>query len=100
MDPSGRFAYVPNAYGNNTVSEYLVDSSTGVLTPTAAGAVSTGNSPTSVAVDPSGKFAYVGNENDGTVSIYNINDDGSLPSSGTTAGGGFAFAISVISPKR
>jgi len=32
FDPSGKFAYVPNAYGNNDVSEYVVDADTGVLT--------------------------------------------------------------------
>src|ERR1700722_11199788 len=34
VDPSGKFAYVPNTYSNgNTVSQYTIDSVTGVLNP-------------------------------------------------------------------
>jgi 6-phosphogluconolactonase len=74
LDPSGKFAYVPDAYSqpNNFVSEFTVDSLTGVLTPTAQIAVSAGNSPTSVAVDPTSKFAYVVNRQDNTVSMFTI----------------------------
>jgi 6-phosphogluconolactonase len=72
VDPSGKFAYAPNAYSqpNNFVSQYTVDSVTGVLTPN--GFAEAGNSPTSVAVDPSSKFAYVVNRQDNTVSMFTI----------------------------
>jgi|ERR1022692_3828794 6-phosphogluconolactonase len=74
VDPSGKFAYVPDAYSqpNNFVSQYTVDSVTGVLTPNTPNAVSAGDSPTSVAVDPSSKFAYVVNRNAETVSMFTI----------------------------
>jgi YVTN family beta-propeller protein len=49
VDPSSKFAYVPNAYSqpNNFVSQYTIDSVTGVLTPNTPSVVSAGNSPTS-----------------------------------------------------
>lgn len=61
IDPSGKFAYVPNAYANNTVSQYTVDPNTGILTPDTNPMAPTGNNPTSVAVDLSGNFAYITN---------------------------------------
>src|SRR5208282_2671054 len=52
VDPSGKFAYVPNndSGGDMTygVSQYTVDSVTGVLTQNAVPAVAAGNGPTSV----------------------------------------------------
>jgi 6-phosphogluconolactonase len=80
VDPSGKFAYAPNndsgglmTYG---ISQYTIDSVTGVLTQNNPPAVAAGNGPTSVAVDPSGKFAYVVNRSDNTISMFTI-DPGS-----------------------
>ena len=76
VDPSGKFAYVPNntTGGANTygISQYTIDSVTGVLTQNATPAVAAGNGPSSVAVDPSSKFAYVVNRIDNTISMYTI----------------------------
>lgn len=76
VDPSGKFAYVPNnlSGGLNTygVSQYTIDSVTGVLTQNTPPAVAAGNGPTSVAIDPTSKFAYVVNRMDNTVSMYTI----------------------------
>jgi 6-phosphogluconolactonase len=72
VTPSGKFVYVPNAYSNNMVLGFTIDSSTGVLMPTAQVGVQAGNSPTSVAIDPSDKFAYVVNRIGDTVSAYGI----------------------------
>ena len=66
VDPSSKFAYVVNR-GDNTLSMYVINSSTGDLT--ANGTIATGTEPFAVVVDPSGKFAYVTNES-GSVSIY------------------------------
>jgi 6-phosphogluconolactonase (cycloisomerase 2 family) len=146
LDPSSRFAYVPDAYSgpNNFVSEFTVDPTTGVLTPTAEMAVSAGESPTCVAVDPSGKFAYVVNrignsvsmflidsgtgdlqpngtiatgtqpfqmvvdplgkfayvaDESGAVSIYTLNSDGTLTSSGTATTGGIPVSLAVTGSK-
>ena len=99
MDPSGKFAYVPNAYDvRNAVSQYTVDSVTGVLTPNTPSIVTAGNSPTSVAVDPSSKFAYVVNRQDNTVSMYTIDSStGNLTPNtpATIATGGQPFRIIV-----
>ncbi len=77
VDPSGRFAYVANYYGDN-VSAYTINSSTGALSPVSGSPFAAGNLPLSVTVDPSGRFAYVTNACDsfcsaGTISAYTIN---------------------------
>ena len=76
VDPSGKFAYVPNnlsggemTYG---VSQYTIDSVSGVLTQNTTPAVAAGNGPTSVAIDSSSKYAYIVNRQDGTVSMFTI----------------------------
>jgi len=79
IDPSGKFVYTANS-DDNTVSMFIINQTTGVLTPTAPPAVSTladvstglYSSPDAVTVHPSGKFAYAVNEDDGTVSMFNI----------------------------
>jgi 6-phosphogluconolactonase (cycloisomerase 2 family) len=55
------------------VSQYTINSITGVLTPNTQAAVAAGNAPTAVAVDPTSKYAYVVNRLDNTVSMYTIN---------------------------
>lgn len=90
VSPNGKFAYVPNngSGGTNTngVSQFTINSTTGVLTPNTPAAVAAGNAPTAVAVDPSNKFAYVVNRNDNTVSMYTINSTtGNLTLNSTTA---------------
>jgi 6-phosphogluconolactonase len=99
IDPSGRFAYVPDAYStpNDFVSQYTIDSTTGVLTPNATAAVSAGNQSTSVAVDPSGKFAYVTNRGDNTVSMFTIDSTGSLTPNGIAGTNGEPFQV-VVDP--
>jgi len=75
VDPSSRFAYVAN--GNNTLSAYTIDATTGALT-TIGSPIAAGPQPNSVTVDPSGRFVYVanggsGNPNTPSVSAYAIN---------------------------
>jgi len=74
--PSGKFAYVVNNLAggddNLAVSQYTVDSATGVLTENSSYGVSAGNAPTAIAVDPTSKFAYVVNRLDNTVSMFSI----------------------------
>ncbi len=88
VDPTGKFAYVANS-NSFSVSMYTIHTATGVLT--SIGAIGAGDYPESVAVDPSGKFAYAANFGDhlsglpGSVSMYRINADGSLTSTGTIA---------------
>lgn len=76
VTPSGKFAYVVNnlAGGDETVavSQYTVNSATGVLTQNSSYGVSAGSGPTAIAVDPTSRFAYVVNRLDNTVSMYTI----------------------------
>jgi len=90
VDPSGKFAYVPNGDGAepDNVAVYAIDATTGSLTST--GEINVGGSANSVAVDPSGKFAYVTSQNSsgGNVSMFTINaTTGTLSSIGTIATG-------------
>jgi DNA-binding beta-propeller fold protein YncE len=88
--PSGKFAYVVNndtspGYGLG-VSQYTVNSVTGVLTQNTPVGVAAGNGPTAVAVDPTSKYAYVVNRLDNTVSMYTIDSaTGNLTLNATTA---------------
>lgn len=69
------FLAIPN-YGDNTVSAYVVDQTTGALTPVTGSPFSTGGQPAAVAYSPlaSGNlFAAVINFNDNTVSVYSVN---------------------------
>jgi YVTN family beta-propeller protein len=92
VDPSGKFAYVPNGGGeSNGVAMYTINATTGALTST--GMIPVGGFAVSVAVHPSGKFAYAANGNNtpglaGNVSMYTINaTTGALTSIGTVAAG-------------
>lgn len=71
LDPSGKFAYVPN-WSSNNISVYRVDAGNGSLTP--VGTVSSiGTGPTALAIDASGRFAYVSNQTSNNVSVFSIN---------------------------
>jgi 6-phosphogluconolactonase len=88
--PSGKFAYVVNNLsgpgGGLGVSQYTVNSVTGVLTQNTPAAIAAGNGPTAVAVDPTSKFAYVVNRMDNTVSMFTIDPNtGNLSLNVTTA---------------
>jgi len=69
------FAAVANS-GDNTVSVYSVNQSTGVFTQVAGSPFATGAGPQSVAFSPSvsgNLFAAVANSGDSTVSVYAVN---------------------------
>jgi 6-phosphogluconolactonase (cycloisomerase 2 family) len=92
LEPS-RFAYATNS-GENTVSMYTVDATTGALR--ANGYVAAGTGPRSITVDPSGKFAYVANITSGNISTYTINlTTGVLNPSGLVTAGSRPFSITV-----
>jgi 6-phosphogluconolactonase (cycloisomerase 2 family) len=92
VDPSGKFAYVPNGDGAepNNVAMYAISATTGVLK--SIGKTTIEGFADSVTVDPSGQFAYVaiasGNASAGSVSTYTINAaTGTLAYIGTVAAG-------------
>jgi len=67
----GRFAYAANA-GDNTISVYSIDSTTGALT-TVGTPVATGTSPYAIAGSPDGQHIYVVNETSNNISAYAVN---------------------------
>ena len=93
----GRFAYVANQ-GSNDLSAYLINSSTGLLTPMAGSPfASQGTTPVSLTVDPNGLFLYVVDNASNDVSVYSIdNSTGQLTPTGVpiaTGTGPLALAV-------
>jgi 6-phosphogluconolactonase (cycloisomerase 2 family) len=77
---SSVFAYATNTSGC-TISAYSIGIDGSLSELTAIGSpfsTGTGTYPTSITVDPSGQFAYVVNADDGSISVYKINLDGTL----------------------
>lgn len=75
---SAKFLYSSN-FGGNQVLGYLVDASTGALTPTTQGSAPTHTGPTRVAADSTGSHLYVINQTSKDLSAYSISrSDGSL----------------------
>jgi len=75
IDPTGRFLYTANG-GSNDISGFLVDESTGALSPLGFGPVATGAHPISATVDYGGRFLFVVSDTDSSVWTYMI-DPGS-----------------------
>ncbi len=76
VDPRGKFVYTANnadsgATGGNTISAFLINQSTGALTPVSGGPYAAVG-PQSVAIDPLGKFLYIANQNNNTIGAYSI----------------------------
>ncbi len=65
------FAYVANS-GSNDVSAYIIDPTSGALTPVPESPFPAGAGPYAVTVDPTGRFAYVANSASHNVSAYTI----------------------------
>lgn len=90
-EPSGKYLYVLNQ-GDNTISGFTIDSSTGALTQLSSSpfAITNGStSPNTIVVDPSGKYLYVTsglyNGNQGGVTEFSIDlTTGNLTQVGTT----------------
>ena len=102
--PSGKFAYVVNNLSgggySDAVSQYTVDSTTGLLTEIPDYAVTAGNAPTAIAVDPTSRFAYVVNRLDNTVSMYTINQSNGTLSLNATANNPNALIGTGVEPFR
>jgi 6-phosphogluconolactonase len=71
ITPSGSFLYVSN-FGENSVSGFAVNSSSGVLTAVPGSPFAAGSSPTGLAIDPSGKYLYAANEGSNNASAFEI----------------------------
>src|SRR3954447_24513160 len=71
VSPNGRSAYVLN-FNVNTISQYDINATTGVLTAKSPATVAGGDLPRAVAITPDGRSAYVANQAGGDVSQYDI----------------------------
>jgi 6-phosphogluconolactonase (cycloisomerase 2 family) len=98
VDPTGKFLYAAINQGND-ISGYLINSSTGALTPISGSPFSAGSVPMTVRVDPSGRYAYVTNAYSNNISAYSINSStGALtPIAGSPflSGGNFPTGLAI-----
>ncbi len=87
-DRSGKYVYVVNGIGN-TVSEYSIDQSTGLLSQLNGSVpIATGGSPSFGSTDVNGHL-FVANTGDNTVSVFSIDSTGKLGQVQQTAGTNF-----------
>ena len=70
-DATGKYLFVTYTGTGQGLSVQSV-ASNGLLTPTTSTVYSTGNTPTSVAIDNTGKYAYVTNQADSNITGYAI----------------------------
>ena len=71
IEPTGHFLYTANS-GDNNVSGFSIDQTSGALTALSSGPIAAGHHPISVTVDYSGKFLYVVSDVDKQVTTYTI----------------------------
>ncbi len=101
VDPSGRYLFVTE----NDLAQvdiFLIDQTTGRLTPAGTPSVAVGAGPTGVAIDATSSYVYVVNRKDGTISQFNLNlANGSLTPMSTplVASPGLPFQI-LIDPSN
>ena len=77
VSPNGKFAYVANSIADisdqsGNVSAYVVNATTGALTPVPGSPFAAGLQTFAVAIHPSSRFAYVANALSNDVSAYSI----------------------------
>lgn len=92
-----RFAFVVNA-GDNTVSEYTVNGTSGLLRDNGYGL--TGSKPAAAAVTPNGKFLFIANSSSSNVTAYAVTaTDGALAVvSGSPFKAGTGPAAAAVTP--
>ena len=96
IDPTGKYAYVSNG-NTNTIAQFSINSSTGVLTALSPSSVATGALPFHITTDPKGKFTYVVNYLGGSISQYTIGSSGALTAmtQPTVASGAGSYDIGI-----
>ena len=99
VDPFGKFAYTTHEILIETPTQnvlpYVIDGTTGALTPVSA-PDGVGSNPASIVVDPSGRFAYVANQASNDVSIHAINaGTGALTWTGSVPAGVDPSSVAV-----
>jgi uncharacterized repeat protein (TIGR01451 family) len=97
VTPNGTNLYVANV-GDNTVSQYGIDRTTGALSPGSPATVASGPGAFAVAVSPDGKSVYVTDVNALTLSQYNVDPTSGVlspKSPATVATGTQPWAVAV-----
>lgn len=79
IDPTGQYLYVTNS-ADNTVSQFLINRSTGILSAMTTPTVGAGTLPDGLALDPSGQYCYVVNHTSNDVWQYTLGAGGGLVS--------------------
>ena len=87
VSPNEKYVYAvqevdSKVQGGGQVSSFTFNKTDGRLTPVNTQS-SGGNNPCYVQVDNTGKWVFVGNYSSGTLSVYSVNNDGSLGSPAT-----------------
>ncbi len=100
ITPNGMSAFVTNSnQGNNSVSQYDINPSSGVLSAKAPAAVAAGAQPEGITIGPDGTSAYVCNIGDSTISQYDINRrTGALTPKSPATVPAFGSIDDVVSP--
>ncbi|TGK80174.1 6-phosphogluconolactonase [Leptospira montravelensis] len=77
VEPSGKFLYTGDFYGN-TISQHLINQTTGALTQNSPTTAAAGNSPRNLVITPDGKYLYLASEGTQSIHAFAINGDGTL----------------------
>ncbi len=92
----GGLVYVANNVATGTVSGYIIDATSGALTPVSGSPFAAGVSPVWVTVDPAARFAYAANLGS-NISAYSIDavTGALLPVSGSPFSSGAPSSVAV-----
>jgi 6-phosphogluconolactonase len=78
IDSSGAHLYVANSNPDNSISEFSINSTTGLLTLLSTISGPALSSPVDLLIDKSGKYLYAANEASSNLAAYSVASDGSL----------------------
>src|SRR5437868_686263 len=96
--PPPKFLFSSN-YNANKVNEYLINETSGAITPTSQGSVTVSGGPSRIAADKGGFRLYVAENNSKQLAAFFINrSNGSLspvPGSPVSLGGGIPTSVAV-----
>jgi 6-phosphogluconolactonase (cycloisomerase 2 family) len=94
VDTKGTHAYV-TSLGNETISGYAINQSSGALTSVSTFPVNAGTGMFSIVINPTGKFAYTVDEGFGSVSGYRVSKGSLTPLPGSPWRSAFSGAGSM-----
>ncbi|MCW7491943.1 beta-propeller fold lactonase family protein [Leptospira sp. 2 VSF19] len=77
VEPFGKFLYTGD-FGGASISQFLINQLTGVLSQNTPITVPAGLSPRNLVITPDGKYLYLASEGTSAIRAYSINTDGTL----------------------